>query len=116
MKPFHSVHLAAALLSMTAIANSAEQLADPTRPADARTVVTATAAQSVKVEAIMNSNGRRLAIVNGKLVRAGDSVGNARIDEILGDGVRFTRDGRSQTAHVSTQMIPVRRNVTGDRS
>jgi hypothetical protein len=126
MKSLHHTNLGA-LLAMTAATASlmsmqavaAEQLMDPTRPATAKAVpVVAPGAQPIKVEAIMSSAGHPLAIVNGKVVRAGDSIGAVRIEEILGDGVRFNRDGRSQVARVGKQMIPVRRNVSagGDQS
>jgi hypothetical protein len=111
MQTLHHPYLATLLLAMTAQAATAERLADPTRPATARAVV-AEAVDSFKVEAIMNSNGRPLAIVNGKVVRAGDSVGTARIEEVLSNGVRFKRDGRSQVAYVGKQAMQIRHNVT----
>jgi hypothetical protein len=98
-----------ALLSMTS--HAADRLVDPTRPATVK-AVSAVATNGVKVDAVMNSNGRPLAIVNGKVVRAGDSIGAVQIEEILSDGVRFKRDGRSQIARVGKQMIQVRHNVT----
>jgi len=107
-------YLAAALLSMIASAVAADRLVDPTRPANARAAVATVAATNIKVEAIMLSNGRPLAIVNGKVVRAGDSVGAVQIEEILSDGVRFKREGRSQVAYVNKQAISVRRNVNAD--
>lgn len=119
MKPLHHPYLATALLTFTAAAASADQLADPTRPATMKAAALAVdGIQPIKVEAIMNSNGHPLAIVNGKVVRAGDAIGAVRIEEILGDGVRFNRDGRSQVARVGKQAIAVRRNVNaaGDQS
>jgi len=112
MKALHHSCLATLLLSMTAHAATAAGLADPTRPATAKAVSAVTEATGVRVEAIMNSSGRPLAIVNGKVVRAGDAVGAIRIDEILSNGVRFTRDGRSQVAYVGRQTLQVRHNVT----
>ena len=112
MKTLHHPYLATVLLSLTAQAATADRLVDPTRPATAKAVATAEASNGVKVEAIMNSGVHPLAIVNGKVVRAGDFIGAVQIEEILSDGVRYKRDGRSQTAHVGKQMIQVRRNVT----
>jgi len=111
MQTLHHPYLAALLLTMTAQAATADRLADPTRPATARAVVAETV-ETFKVEAIMNSNGRPLAIVNGKVVRPGDSVGAARIEEVLSNGVRFKRDGRSQVAYVGKQAMQIRHNVT----
>ena len=73
---------------------------------------------AVKVEAIMNSGSSLLAIVNGKVVRAGDFVDGARIDEVMQDGVRYTRAGQASIARVGRQAMDVRHNVTagGDQS
>ncbi len=113
MKTMTNPYLAAALLAMTAAhAAAADRLLDPTRPATAKNVVTSETVSAVKVEAIMNSGGKQLAIVNGKVVRAGDIVNGARIDEVLGDGVRYTRAGQTAVARVGKQSIEVRHNVT----
>lgn len=112
MKIMTNPYLAALLLSMTAQAATAEHLADPTRPANARTVATTQVVSAVKVEAIMHSGKGQLAIVNGQVVRPGDVVSGARIDEILSDGVRYTRGGQTSVARVSGQAIQVRHNVT----
>jgi hypothetical protein len=105
-------YLATLLLSMTAQAASADRLVDPTRPATAKAVTIGATTHVIKVEAIMNSGDHALAIVNGKIVRPGDSVGGVQIDEILSDGVRYTRAGHSQVAYVGKQKIQVRRNVS----
>lgn len=113
MKPMTNPYLAAALLAMTAAhAAAADRLVDPTRPATAKSVVTSETVSAVKVEAIMNSGGKQLAIVNGKVVRAGDVVNGARIDAVLDDGVRYTRAGQTTIARVGKQSIEVRHNVT----
>jgi len=112
MKSLHHPYLATLLLSMTAQAATADRLLDPTRPATAPIATTTGANSRVKVEAIMNSGSQALAIVNGKLVRAGDSIGGAQIEEILSNGVRYKQDGRIQVAYVGKQAMLVRRNVT----
>ena len=112
MKTLHHPYLATLLLSMTAQAATADRLLDPTRPATAPAATANAASGRVKVEAIMNSGAQPLAIVNGKLVRAGDSIGGAQIEAILTDGVRYKQDGRSQVARVGKQALLVRRNVT----
>jgi hypothetical protein len=112
MKTLHHPYLATVLLSLAAQAATADRLVDPTRPATAKSVAATEASSGVKVEAIMNSGAHPLAIVNGKVVRAGDFIGAVQIEAILSDGVRYKRDGRSQTALVGKQMIQVRHNVT----
>jgi hypothetical protein len=111
MKPMNNPYLAAALLSMTAQLAAADRLVDPTRPANAKATVSTTVS-AVKVEAIMKSGHSMLAIVNGKVVRAGDVVDGARIDEVTNDGVRYTRAGQASTVRVGRQAIDVRHNVT----
>jgi MSHA biogenesis protein MshK len=86
----------------------AEALRDPTRPMNAKTAAVAIHAQTIHVEAVLSSHERMLAIVNGKVVRVGDRVGDARIDEVLTDGVRYTRDGRSQVARLDSHLVQVR--------
>jgi len=111
MKSLSNRYLATLLLSMTAKAAFADRLVDPTQPAHARPATNGEVITPVRVEAIMQSGGARLAIVNGKVVRAGDHVGDARIDEVLNDGVRFTRDGHSQVARLDSHLIQVRQPV-----
>jgi hypothetical protein len=47
------------------------------------------------VSAIFLSSRRRIAIFNDQPVRAGDRVGNYRIDEVTGQGVRYSSVGHS---------------------
>jgi MSHA biogenesis protein MshK len=110
MKSLSSPYLATLLLSMTAEAAGAERLADPTRPPDARTVSSVPAPDALRVEAVLRSTQRDLAIVNGKLVRAGDRIGSARIEAILPDGVRYVRDGQTHVARLQQSTLQVRRS------
>lgn len=115
MQVMNNPYLAAVLLTLTAqAAAGADRLLDPTRPANARAAAATTSASTVKVEAIMNSGDSRLAIVNGKLVRAGDVVDGARIDEVMSGGVRYTRAGQMAVAPLGKQGMEVRRNVTAE--
>jgi hypothetical protein len=112
MKTLSNPYLATLLLTMTAQAVLADRLVDPTRPANARPAsTTQKVAAPVRLEAILRSNGVDVAIVNGKVVRAGDVVGATRIDAVLPDGIRYTRDGQSHTARLDTKGMQVRRNV-----
>jgi MSHA biogenesis protein MshK len=113
MKPLPHPYLAALFLSITAKAAMAERLVDPTRPPDASTLPASQPTGTLRLEAILRAGDRNLAIVNGKVVRAGERVGDARIDEIFADGVRYTRDGRSYTAKLADKAMKVRRNVAG---
>jgi MSHA biogenesis protein MshK len=111
MKTLTNPYLATLMLSLTAQAAVADRLVDPTRPANARPAAAAERIDAVRLEAIMRSDGAYVAIVSGKVVRAGDRVGNARIEEILPNGIRYSRDGRSFTAQLDNKAMHVRRNV-----
>ena len=108
MKAMHHPYLAALLLSMSAKA-AADRLVDPTRPPQAPEASNSTSPETVRVEAVLRSAERDLAIVNGKIVRAGDHVCGARVEEILADGIRYTRDGQVHIARLQQASIPVRR-------
>ncbi len=103
-------YLATLLLSLSAHAAAADRLQDPTRPSNAKDIVRQ-APQGVRLEAILHSEDRLIAIVNGKIVRACDQVGDTRIDEISADSIRYTRAGRSEVARLSAKHISVRSNI-----
>lgn len=76
-----------ALLLAGANAVAQETLRDPTRPYSAQVMLEASPAR-FEVNAIVNSDKRRLAIVNGRRVGIGDEVGGAvvvaiRVDEVV---------------------------------
>src|ERR1044072_6798680 len=89
----------------------ADRLIDPTQPAHTRPATTGEILQAVRVEAILQSGERRVAIVNGKVVRPGDRVGSIQILEVNTDGVRYSRDGETSVARLTTKPMQVRHNV-----
>lgn len=97
----------------TSAALHAESLADPTRPALSHgiTTVASSAPAALRVEAIMQRLECRLAIVDGKVVRIGDRIGNAVIEDITNDAVRYSRGGRSEVAYLARTTLQVRRNA-----
>ena len=108
MKAMHHPYLAALLLTMSARA-AADRLVDPTRPPQAPRPDSEVMQDTVRVEAVLRSAERDLAIVNGKVVRAGDRIGSVRIEAILADGVRYVRDGQVHTARLQSAAMTVRR-------
>ena len=114
MKTLTNPYLATLLLSLSAQAATADRLIDPTRPANAKAAVATQQVDAVRLEAIMRSEGAHVAIVNGKIVRAGDRVGAAHIDEVMPNGIRYTREGRSFTTHLDHKVMQVRRNVVSN--
>jgi hypothetical protein len=100
----------------TLLASSAHagDLRDPMRPATMRasTIARPAAIVPLKLEAVMSSAHSRLAIVDGKVVRAGDHVSGALITEITADSIRYSRGGKEQTALLPTNKVTVRANNT----
>jgi hypothetical protein len=107
MKTLHHPYLAALLLTLSAKA-AADRLVDPTRPPQAPSPSSDPSHEGVRVEAVLRSAERDLAIVNGKIVRAGDRVAGVRIEAILPDGVRYVRDGQVRVARLQPASIAVR--------
>jgi hypothetical protein len=85
---------AALLFAATA---GAQEFRDPMRPAGAaQSVARPRAPASLKLEGVING-AVRVAIVNGRLVRAGDEIAGVKILEVLGNGVRYSRGGQIQS-------------------
>jgi MSHA biogenesis protein MshK len=95
-----------------ALSAHAETLIDPTRPAAYAPTRSASTAQRVveapRVTAIFQTNGKRVAVFDGRVVKAGDQVGNVTIQEVLVDGVRLSRAGRVETLRLPQQAAAVR--------
>jgi MSHA biogenesis protein MshK len=104
------------LLLLAASFAYADSLIDPKRPANlpARTGVVRDAEPSSRVTAVFLANGRRVAVLDGRVVKQGDRFGDLVIEEVLADGVRFTRGGRSEVARLPRQDARVRRSAAMD--
>ena len=83
----------AALMACSAYAQTAR---DPMRPPGTAAAVRPRGPVALKLEGVI-SGSVRVAIVNGRLVRAGDEVAGAKILEVLPDGVRYSRGGQIQS-------------------
>lgn len=99
-----------ALLALGAVVQ-AETLQDPTRPATVKEVAQSVQPGALQLEAVMDSGARRIAIVNGKVVREGDRVGAAVIEAIGSDSIRYMRNGRSETARIAKNSLRVRQSA-----
>jgi hypothetical protein len=78
----------------------AEGLRDPMRPAGAPAAARPMAVYSLKLEGVI-AGEKRVAIINGRLVRAGDTIAGARILEVLARGVRYERAGKVQILNLA---------------
>ncbi len=90
-------HTVCCLTLLLAAAAHAQAVRDPMRPSGSAPVsASPRGPATLKLEGVI-SGSVRVAIVNGRLVRAGDEVAGARILEVLHDGVRYSRAGRVQS-------------------
>ena len=95
---------------------SADTLIDPMRPISAPSKAAPAARaepRAARVSAIIVNDGRRVAVFDGRVVKAGDKVGDIVIHEILIDGVRFSRGAHSEVARLPRQTVVVRKPDSG---
>ena len=109
--------LAATLL--IAGASQAEGFRDPMRPpnsapaaAPAPTSKLATGT-TLKLEGVI-AGEKRVAILNGRLARAGDVIAGAKILEVFATGVRYERNGKIST--LTLAIAPANTSVRVARS
>jgi len=75
-------------------AQDAGAISDPTRPSGyAAPDVAAKSGDALKLESVLIARNRRVAVINGKTCRVGDSVNGARLVAIHADGAELVRDG-----------------------
>jgi hypothetical protein len=109
-----TLHIAALLMLGAPDVGHAAELTDPTRPVAFHVPPTGGVRASsgpgkLKLEAILLANQRRLVIVNGKVLRVGECLGDVCIESISSDHVQYLRGGRSNTLWLTEQVIQVRR-------
>jgi len=96
MKPFLPM-----TLLIVPLAGGAQTLRDPTRPPLPVAAHRDTVRDSVpRLSGIFTSGERRAAIVNGRLVHAGDSVDQLAIEAVLADGIRYRQAGVAHALYV----------------
>lgn len=97
-----------ALVGAASRAHGVQPLTDPTRPTAAsdRGVEDAS---GVQLQALIVRAGTRVAIVSGHLVRAGDRIGDVRIEAVTPEGVRYSQNGHSAFARLAAGTVIVRR-------
>ncbi len=90
----------ACLLGLVVAASApADALRDPTRPPSVGPRSAAVEATPV-LTAVLSSGERRSAIVNGRLVHAGQMLGSVQIEAVLEDGVRYRQAGVVREVHL----------------
>jgi hypothetical protein len=93
----------ALLLAVLGLAwtSGADELRDPTRPPLRENRIAAPNEPLPVLSAVLNFNGERTAIFNGRLVRSGSVVGIYTIDSVLEDGVRYRRANQPHELHLA---------------
>lgn len=61
-----------------------------------------------EVRAILMSEGRRMAMIDGRVVREGDLIGNERVLEIRPHAVVLGRGNRTRTVELQLPAVPIR--------
>jgi hypothetical protein len=105
--------VSAVLLVGPLLTDGAEVLRDPTRPYAAKRVAEPTTVKAIatakatgfSVSAILVSQKRRVAIVNGKRVSEGDKVDGATVVKILADRLRLNLHGKEITARLPPDAL-----------
>ncbi len=82
------------------------ELRDPTRPPNSFDIQhvdsTASVASAYELSAILVARGRRIAVINGRPVEAGDRVDDAQVVNILRDKVIL----RASSGEITLRLLP----------
>lgn len=103
------------LLAIAGAAAAGDELRDPTRPSylPSETASRTASAPSWRLESIIVSANRRLAVINGRVVGVNDRVNAARVVEILPYEVHLEYEGEirrislvpTRVKHPATSMV-----------
>lgn len=91
-----SVVLLGPVFALAAMPSGAQALADPTRPpsvAGLAVMDSGGGASGPVLQSILLSSKRRLAVIDGRVVKVGDRIGEARIVAIDYDSVKISDEG-----------------------
>lgn len=89
---FRLIRTAGWTLLLTCLASSALALTDPTRPGQYQP---GPAKIQYRLESILFSQSRRVAVINGKVLAEGEKIGSARVLSIGEDTVRLQTGGKT---------------------
>jgi hypothetical protein len=94
--------LSALLVAAMVAGASASELADPTLPP--AHAASQTQAPALQLQAILHSRDRDVAVIDGKRVEAGDSIGAWRVVEVRRDAVRLRGDRRELELRLAPEV------------
>ena len=90
-------------------APAGDVLADPTRPLTAAAAADAQRPGQIRIQAILDRGGQRIAIIDGSVVRAGDRLSWGQVEAVTATGIRYVAAGRVQFAELEVSKLQVRR-------
>ena len=90
-------------------AGLAGEVRDPMRPPQRSAVHQAVAAGTPVLSALFIGATRRAAIVNGRLVHEGDTLGEYTIVALLDDGIRYQHHGELHEQHLLANELHVKK-------
>ena len=102
------------LSTMAPLLAAAADLHDPMRPpgAPAAAVSRPSAPASLQLQAVIGTEASRVAVVDGKVVRVGDTINGALIHEISAEHIVYVRSGKQLVASLPSAKLSVRTNKT----
>lgn len=93
------------LFAVLLVAPPAAAFSDPTQPAQYRAAAKRVA---LKLESVLVSSTRKVAVINGQVVAEGETIGGARVVSIAKDKVRLRKSGK--TISLTLKHADIRRN------
>lgn len=97
------------LACCTAVAVPGGELRDPMRPPQRNAAPMASAPATPVVSALFIGPQRRAAIVNGRLVHEGDTVGGFTVVALLVDGIRYQSHGEVHVQRLLASELQVKK-------
>ena len=92
-------------------------MTDPTRPPIAVKQTAKTSKESPRttlLSAVLFSDDRRVAVIDGRVLREGDRVGDAVVTEIFADGVKLARGGHVQVMRLPKSVASIKLNAAAE--
>jgi hypothetical protein len=99
--------VAGAAASVPARETSAPRRVRAASPAAAATATQTPAAQAHVLQAVSTRDGAPIAMVNGRLVREGDTIDGFRVTKIAGETVTGTRADGTEAVLVFPELLPL---------
>ena len=99
------------LLVGAGLAGGAHALKDPTQPTDPAHYFKTPenhVTSNWRLQSILSSPQRRIAVINGTRVKEGDQIGTAKVVRISESHVLLNNRGRTLTLHLFPESIKVR--------